>query len=73
MYPFFKDLHDQTDVFDGVFGRAPTTVNLFFENSLSQSAPRSSPAPTSRFSACVLALGRLLNESMIASQTPVRS
>ena len=32
-YPFFKDLHDQTDVFDGVFGRAPTTVNLFFENS----------------------------------------
>src|SRR6476661_9751745 len=32
-YPFFKDLHDQTDVFDGVFGRAPTTVNLFFESS----------------------------------------
>ena len=27
-YPFYKDLRDQTDVFDGVFGRAPTTVNL---------------------------------------------
>src|SRR5262245_28697604 len=32
-YPFYKDLRDQTDVFDGVFGRAPTTVNLAFENS----------------------------------------
>jgi predicted permease len=27
-YPFYQDLRDQTDVFDGVFGRAPTTVNL---------------------------------------------
>ena len=29
-YPFYKDLRDQTDVFDGVLGRAPTTVNLLF-------------------------------------------
>src|SRR5947208_12715854 len=27
-YPFYQDLRDQTDVFDGVFGRAPTIVNL---------------------------------------------
>src|SRR5437773_7873967 len=27
-YPFYQDVRDQTDVFDGVFGRAPTTVNL---------------------------------------------
>jgi putative ABC transport system permease protein len=27
-YPFYQDLRDQTDVFEGVFGRAPTTVNL---------------------------------------------
>src|SRR6266566_3240411 len=27
-YPFYQDLRDQTDVFDGVFGRAPTVVNL---------------------------------------------
>ncbi len=31
-YPFYTDLRDQTDVFDGVFGRAPTTVDLSFEN-----------------------------------------
>jgi len=31
-YPFYKDLRDGTDVFDGVFGRAPTSVNLAFEN-----------------------------------------
>ena len=27
-YPFYRDLRDQTDVFDGVFGRAPTTVTF---------------------------------------------
>jgi predicted permease len=32
-YPFYKDLRDGTDVFEGVFGRAPTSVNLAFENS----------------------------------------
>ena len=32
-YPFYKDLRDGTDVFDGVFGRAPTSVSLAFENS----------------------------------------
>jgi putative ABC transport system permease protein len=32
-YPFYKDLRDGTEVFDGVFGRAPTSVNLAFENS----------------------------------------
>ncbi|HEX2456961.1 MAG TPA: ABC transporter permease [Vicinamibacterales bacterium] len=32
-YPFYRDLRDGTDVFDGVFGRAPTAVNLAFENS----------------------------------------
>jgi putative ABC transport system permease protein len=31
-FPFYKDLRDGTDVFDGVFGRAPTSVNLAFEN-----------------------------------------
>ncbi len=25
-YPFYRDLRDETDVFDGVFGRAPTMV-----------------------------------------------
>ena len=32
-HPFYKDLRDGTDVFEGVFGRAPTSVNLAFENS----------------------------------------
>jgi putative ABC transport system permease protein len=27
-FPFYRDLRDVPDVFDGVFGRAPTTVNL---------------------------------------------
>jgi len=31
-YPFYQDLRDQTDVFDGVFGRAPTVVNLWVDN-----------------------------------------
>jgi predicted permease len=31
-YPFYRDLRDETDVFDGVFARAPTTVNLALEN-----------------------------------------
>ena len=31
-YPFYKDLRDENEVFDGVFGRAPTSVNLTFEN-----------------------------------------
>ena len=30
--PFYKDLRDGTDLFDGVFGRAPASVNLAFEN-----------------------------------------
>ena len=29
-YPFYRDLRDETDVFDGVFARAPTSVNLAF-------------------------------------------
>jgi len=31
-YPFYQDLRDQTDVFDGVFGRAPFSVNLALDN-----------------------------------------
>src|SRR5262245_28962582 len=31
-YPFYRDLRDETAVFDGIFGRAPTMVNLAFEN-----------------------------------------
>src|SRR3984893_9690605 len=31
-YPFYRDLRDETDVFDGVFGRAPTIVNLALDN-----------------------------------------
>src|SRR6266511_1290591 len=31
-YPFYRDLRDETSVFDGVFGRAPTGVNLAFDN-----------------------------------------
>jgi putative ABC transport system permease protein len=31
-YPFYQDLRDQTDVFDGVFARAPTIVNLGLDN-----------------------------------------
>jgi predicted permease len=31
-YPFYRDLRDQTDVFEGVFGRAPTIVNLGVDN-----------------------------------------
>ena len=33
-YPFYKDLRDENEVFDGVFGRAPTSVNLAFENTV---------------------------------------
>ena len=32
-YPFYRDLHGGTDVFDGVFGRAPTMVSFAFQNS----------------------------------------
>ena len=32
-YPFYRDLRDETQVFDGVFGRAPFTVNLALEGS----------------------------------------
>src|SRR5205814_3634737 len=31
-YPFYRDLRDETDVFDGVFGRTPTTVNVALDN-----------------------------------------
>ena len=31
-YPFYRDLRDETQVLDGVFGRAPTTVNLSVGN-----------------------------------------
>src|SRR2546427_4473646 len=31
-YPFYRDLRDQTGVFDGVFGRAPTIVHLGLDN-----------------------------------------
>jgi len=31
-YPFYQDLRDQNDVFDGVFGRAPFSVNLALDN-----------------------------------------
>src|SRR5262245_64147315 len=31
-YPFYQDLRDQNDVFDGVFGRAPFNVNLALDN-----------------------------------------
>ena len=61
--PFFKDLHDQTDVFDGVFGRAPTTVNLFFENS---TEPVGAEIVTGTYFPVLGVrpqLGRLLNES----------
>ena len=62
-YPFFKDVHDQTDVFDGVFGRAPTTVNLFFENS---TEPVGAEIVTGTYFPVLGVrpqLGRLLNES----------
>jgi predicted permease len=32
-YPFYRDLRDQTQVFDGVFARAPFPVNLAVEES----------------------------------------
>ena len=32
-YPFYRDLRDQTQVFDGVFARAPFAVNLAIEDS----------------------------------------
>jgi predicted permease len=31
-YPFYRDVRDETDVFDGVFGRAPFSVNLALDN-----------------------------------------
>src|SRR6266571_4632133 len=31
-YPFYRDLRDEAAVFDGVFGRAPTIVNLALDN-----------------------------------------
>jgi predicted permease len=31
-YPFYRDLRDETDVFEGVFGRAPTMVNIALDN-----------------------------------------
>jgi predicted permease len=31
-YPFYQDLRDQTDVFDGVIGRAPFQVNFALDN-----------------------------------------
>src|SRR5262245_14265938 len=31
-YPFYRDVRDETDVFDGVFGRAPFQANLALDN-----------------------------------------
>ena len=44
-YPLYRDLRDQTDVFDGVFGRAPTLVNLGLDNATESVADEFHDAP----------------------------
>jgi len=62
-YPFFKDLHDQTDVFDGVFGRAPTTANVLFERSTESVGAEIVTGTYFPVLGVRPRLGRLLNES----------
>src|SRR6188472_536008 len=62
-YPFFKDLHDQTDVFDGVFGRAPTTANVLFESSTESVGAEIVTGTYFPVLGVRPRLGRLLNES----------
>jgi predicted permease len=62
-YPLYRDLRDQTQVFDGVFARAPFTVNLAIEDS-----PEPTPAEIvtgSYFSVLGIRpqLGRLIADS----------
>ena len=35
-YPFYRDLHDETQVFDGVFARFPTGVDLMIDGTPEQ-------------------------------------
>jgi predicted permease len=62
-YPFYRDLRDETQVFDGVFGRAPFTVNVALEGS---SEPASAEIVTGSYFRVLgvrPSLGRLLDES----------
>ncbi len=62
-FPFYRDVRDETQVFDGVFGRAPTTVNLAAGNT---TEPVSAEIVTGSYFGVLgvrPALGRLIDDS----------
>jgi predicted permease len=62
-YPFYRDLRDETHVFDGVFGRAPTTVNLSIGSTPEPAGAEIVTGSYFRVLGVRPALGRLIDES----------
>lgn len=62
-YPFYRDLRDQNEVFDGVFGRAPTTVNLALEQTAEPASAEIVTGSYFRVLGVRPLLGRLIDES----------
>ena len=62
-YPFYRDLRDETQVFDGVFGRAPFTVNLAIEGSAEPTSAEIVTGSYFRVLGVRPFLGRLLDDS----------
>jgi predicted permease len=62
-YPFYQDLRDQTDVFDGVFGRAPTVVNLGVDNATESVSAEIVTGSYFRVLGVRPLLGRMIDES----------
>jgi predicted permease len=62
-YPFYRDLRDETQLFDGVFGRAPFTVNLAFEGTPEPASAEVVTGSYFRVLGVRPFLGRLIDES----------
>jgi predicted permease len=62
-YPFYQDLRDQTDMFDGVFGRAPTIVNLGLDHATESVGAEIVTGSYFRVLGVRPLLGRMIDES----------
>jgi predicted permease len=62
-YPFYQDLRDQTDVFDGVFARAPTIVSLGVDNATESVSAEIVTGSYFRVLGVRALLGRTIDES----------
>jgi predicted permease len=62
-YPFYRDLRDETNVFEGVFGRAPTSVNVSTGNSAENLGAEIVTGSYFGVLGVRPALGRLIDES----------